>query len=363
MSKTISANLKAEIESGVPFIATCWKIIRVDGTIFGFTDWPVGFDYSGTTYKAAGGYERTAIDQKEGLAVDNMDIIGIMEDSSITEDDLLSDKFRNAKVWIFLVSPPNLAWGDMKLDYGTIGEITVLEATFVAEFRSLTVKLSQKYGSKHSRYCRYILGDENCGVILEPDVWLASTVYAEGDIVSPTTADDNRYICTTAGTSNDTEGEPTWNTTPGGTTTETDGVAWKTYAAYTKYGDVTSITSSYIFTDTTFTEANSWYKFGVLEWLTGPNIGQKLDIKDSTNAGVFTTKQQSIKTIEVGNTFKVSLGCNHILKMPSDTKGSAYTGDCRAKISPETNGNAKNYGGEPELPNLDRIAAPASTVK
>lgn len=58
------------------------------------------------------------------------------------------------------------------------------------------------------------------------DQWGASTVYALGDVVVPTSRDGNFYVCTNAGTSNDTEGEPTWDTTLGNTTTETDGVTW-----------------------------------------------------------------------------------------------------------------------------------------
>jgi len=117
------------------------------------------------------------------------------------------------------------------------------------------------------------------------------------------------------------------------------------------------VTSDYIFTDTSRTEADDWFKYGVLTWVTGDNAGISSDIKSSTDVGVITTRQGAIKTIEVGNTYKISVGCNHILKMPSDVKGSAYTGDCRVKFN-----NTINFGGEPELPNIDRVAAPAGTA-
>lgn len=354
MSKTVSANLLAEIQSGAPNVSTCWKIEREDGTVLGFTDWPVEFDYSSVTYTPAGGYERTAIDQKDGLNVDNMEIFGLIDSAHITEDDLLSNKYLNAKVWIFLVSPNNLGWGEMKLDYGTIGEISIRDGLYVAEFRSLTYKLAQKFGNKFSRYCRWILGDSNCGVILEPDVWAASTAYVVGDYVRASVYDERRYICTTAGTSNDVEGEPTWDTTIGNTTTETDGVEWEALAAFTFEGEVDSVTSNYIFGDSSFSESDDWFQYGILTWVTGNNAGTSYDVKASTNTGSFTLKQEAVKDVQVGDDFKVSVGCNHILKMPSDTVGTAYTGDCRAKFD-----NVMNYGGEPELPNLDRVTTPA----
>ncbi|NVL90729.1 MAG: hypothetical protein HWN69_07020 [Desulfobacterales bacterium] len=47
-----------------------------------------------------------------------------------------------------------------------------------------------------------------------------------GTIVRPTTHNGYVYECTTTGTTNDTEGEPTWPTVPGDSVTETDGVVW-----------------------------------------------------------------------------------------------------------------------------------------
>lgn len=372
MSKTISTDLKTEIESGAPNVCTCWKIERTDGVTLGFTDWPESFDYLSLTYNATGGYQRTAMDQSEGLSIDNLDIIGLIDSSHITEDDLLTEKYKNAKVWIFIVSPNNLGWGDIELDYGMIGEVTIHQNNFVAEFRSLMLLLAQDYGSKFSRFCRYQLGESKlsngvelkCGIVLEPNIWVASTLYSVGDVVSPTTPNGRRFICTVGGTSNDTEGEPTWDTTIGNTTTETDGVQWETYDAYMKYGTVDSVTSRQQFTDTDFSYTAGWFKYGVLTWITGNNAGLSHDIKDSTNTGIFTLRKSTPYDIQVDDQFKVHWGCNHILKMPTDVKGTAYTGDCRAKFKPESsNGNTNNFGGEPELPNIDRITTPASGAK
>lgn len=63
--------------------------------------------------------------------------------------------------------------------------------------------------------------------------WAANTAKSLGDVVKPTTQNGYEYVCITAGTTNDTEGEPTWPTTEGATVTETDGVAWLCRRAYT----------------------------------------------------------------------------------------------------------------------------------
>lgn len=356
MSKTVSANLLAELESEAPNICTCWKIERTDGTILSFTDWPISFLYGGQTYTPAGGYQRTATNQREGLAVDNLDVFGLIDSSYITEDDLLAGKYKNAKVWIFVVSPNNLTWGDLKLNYGTIGQIEVREGIFVAEFRSLTTKLAQSFGNKYSPYCRWQLGDSNCGIILEPDIWTASTAYAVGDIVRASVYDGRRYICSVAGTSNDTEGEPTWDTTITNTTTETDGVEWVCYNAYIKEATVTSLTSNFIFNASILGQADDWFKYGVLTWTSGDNSGISTDVKEFSSTQI-TLRKETPKDIQIGDEFKISTGCNHILKMPTDVKGSPYTGDCRVKFD-----NVINFGGEPELPNKDRISTTADSA-
>lgn len=66
--------------------------------------------------------------------------------------------------------------------------------------------------------------------VKQPDRWKASTVYAVGDIVHPTTNNGYFYKCSTAGTSHTAE-PASWGTTPGGTTSEGGGtVVWTCYA-------------------------------------------------------------------------------------------------------------------------------------
>lgn len=55
-------------------------------------------------------------------------------------------------------------------------------------------------------------------VFAAPADWAATTAYAVGDVVKPTTRDGNEYVCTVAGTSGGAE--PTWVTTEGGETVD-----------------------------------------------------------------------------------------------------------------------------------------------
>lgn len=59
-------------------------------------------------------------------------------------------------------------------------------------------------------------------IVVAPDNWVASTAYSLGDEISPTTPDGNKYVCSTAGTSGETE--PTWDTDLGDTTNDNTAV-------------------------------------------------------------------------------------------------------------------------------------------
>lgn len=80
----------------------------------------------------------------------------------------------------------------------------------------------------------------------EARTWVASTNTALGDIIYPTQYNGYHYICTTAGVTN--AGEPTWGTTPGGTTADNTATwtcyrdKWVANTAYT--------TSDYIYPTT-----------------------------------------------------------------------------------------------------------------
>jgi len=73
--------------------------------------------------------------------------------------------------------------------------------------------------------------------------WAANTSYTLNTIIIPTTENGYQYICTVAGTSNNTEGEPIFPLTYNSSITETDGVEWQCIPRY-DYGIVESITDN-----------------------------------------------------------------------------------------------------------------------
>ena len=86
--KSVSAALAAHLAGPVTTLATCWRITRVDGTEFFFTDDDRDLVFEGHVYTASAGYSRTAIANDAGMGVDNLDVEGVFDDDAITEQEL-----------------------------------------------------------------------------------------------------------------------------------------------------------------------------------------------------------------------------------------------------------------------------------
>jgi hypothetical protein len=351
--KNTAAALKSHYQEEVVTTCGCWKLERVDGTVLGFTEHPEALTIDGLNYQAESGFTRTAMENRLGLGADNMNLRGLIDSAAITEADIRAGLYRGAQVWFFEVNYTNVAAGKRLLDYGVIGRITSKGDLFDAEFRSLTGLLDQEIGGTYGRYCPHALGDSSCGIVLEPAAWAASAAVSALDACSPTTYNGYRFVCTTAGVTGGTE--PTWDTTPGNTTA--DGTAeWTCYPAYTVQGSVTAASDRQTFVDSGRTEADGTFRFGKLTFTSGLNNGLSMDVKTSQADGTLVLKFPMPWVIAASDTYKVHWGCNKLLRMPGDTWGTAYTGDCRAKWNPEGGGNAVHFGGHPEIPGTDRAA-------
>lgn len=348
--KNTPAALLNHMAQSVTTVNKCIKIERTDGVVLTFTDADTALTIDAETYTPTGGFSATAHRQASGLSADNLDLRGIVDSEHITAQDLRAGRYRGAKVWVFEVNRADVAAGKHKLDYGYIGDVTHKRGVFVAQFNSITTLTNQTIGDRRATRCRNILGDGDCGVVLDPPVRPASTLVDVGDVFKASAYDARRYVVTVGGTTD--AAEPTWDTTIGNTTVEAGGVEYVTQEAWTKQGTVTSVAAdNQGFVDVSRTEPDHWFRGGQITWTSGANNGLSVDIKSSAADGTFVLHFPMPFPIAPSDTFTPVTGCNHYLKMPGDTWGNPYTGDCRVKFA-----NAANFDGEPELPSADELA-------
>jgi len=166
MTKTVSAGLLAHLASEVATLATCWRITLTDGTVLRFTDHNADIFYDGQTYLASTGYTATDIQDSDALNVDNLEVQGVLESPSITEEDLRIGRWDNAAFEIFELNYADLTQGVLTLKTGTLGEVTLNRQQFQVELRGLTQAYARTIGQLDSPTCRAQLGDSRCTVSL-----------------------------------------------------------------------------------------------------------------------------------------------------------------------------------------------------
>jgi uncharacterized phage protein (TIGR02218 family) len=196
--KTTTPELKAHLAQEVTTKANCWQLVRRDGEMFFFTDHDQDLEISGNTYLSAIGYQQTAITADGSLAVDNLEVTGILDSETLIADDLRSGFFDFAEIFLFTVNWADLSQGIMRLRRGTLGEISTTPAgTFQGELRGMAQRLVAKVGDIYTPECRADLGDAKCKVDLGPFTYDAPVVtvtdtrqFTLGGITDPRAVDD-----------------------------------------------------------------------------------------------------------------------------------------------------------------------------
>lgn len=280
MVKTLSSGLQAHLDGRATKMCYCWKVTRNDGLVQGFTDHDNVLTFGGVTYEASSGFTATQFAASTGLAVDNLEVEGALSSDSINEEDLAAGHYDNAKVEVYWVNWSNVAQRHI-VSRGFIGEVKRAGVMFQAELRGLSNALQQRTGRKYQRYCNAVVGDTRCGINLAS-------------------------------------------------------------ATYRGSGAVDIASSSRAFTATGLAGfSDDWFTAGVVNWLTGANAGQSMEVKlhNFINGTVSIELWQAMPfEIETGDTFTVTVGC----------KQDAAT--CNSKFS-----NIANFRGFNLIPGPDML--------
>lgn len=176
--KQINSGLADHLASGATTLAWCWRITRIDGEVFGFTDHDQPLTFDGTTFEPESGLIASEVRAGSDLAVDAQDAEGVLNSDRITETDILDGRWDNAEVEVWRVN-----WQDpaqrVLLRRGAIGQVRRGRMIFVAEVRSMAHVLQQTVGRVYQAACDAELGDGRCKVNLN-----SSAFRGTGSVVS-----------------------------------------------------------------------------------------------------------------------------------------------------------------------------------
>ena len=90
--------LKTHLETGDTRVCRCWLVVRRDGTRFGFTDHDEDLVFDGQRFRADTGMTPGAVQKSTGLSVDNVEVVGALADTSLTEADIEAGRMDGAVV-------------------------------------------------------------------------------------------------------------------------------------------------------------------------------------------------------------------------------------------------------------------------
>ncbi len=173
--KTLPEGLQRHLESGATTLCWCWRVTRRDGVQLGFTDHDRTLGFAGTTFEAVAGFEAGDIAESVGLGVDNLEVGGAITSERLTDADLGSGRYDDAKVEIFRV---NWQAPDQRvlMRAGSLGEVRRAGQAFTAEIRGISHYLQQPKGRLFQYACDTDLGSAACGIDLTSATYRATAV-------------------------------------------------------------------------------------------------------------------------------------------------------------------------------------------
>jgi uncharacterized phage protein (TIGR02218 family) len=163
--KTLPSGLQAHLDSGATTLCWCWKIMRGDGAVQGFTDHDVPVAFDAVTYEAVSGFTASEVQSTLGLAIDNLTVTGALSSATLNEADLAAGLYDDAAIEIWRV---NWATPDQRvlMRKGNLGEVKRGKSAFQAEMRGLAHVLNQTVGRAYGYSCDADLGDARCTIAL-----------------------------------------------------------------------------------------------------------------------------------------------------------------------------------------------------
>lgn len=164
------SSVVAGLQGQVSSVALCWRLVRGDGVVLGFTSHDRELRRGGVTYRAGPGITPSAVVQTDGLEGDSMAVEGVLDAASISSADLQAGRWLGAVVEAFLCDWADPEAGLFCLSRGRIGDVSRplgrADGAFRVELLTELDLSAEILPLRLSPTCRNVLGDAGCGVDL-----------------------------------------------------------------------------------------------------------------------------------------------------------------------------------------------------
>jgi|GEM_PF-929873 len=242
--------------------ATTWCfLLRVqckEGTVLGFTTLDSDITYNDGAgslhYRAANGLAPQRLQTDSNFSVDNTDFGGVVTDTGITAQHILSGLLDYAQVALYRVNYLDLSQGHEIVMVGTCGQTQVHGNQFRCEFRSLMQQARQSISRVYSLSCRADYGDARCGL---PFQWHHAQVSAVDE-------DNRRRV--------------------------------------------------FVSSDLNQFAAPGLFNLGIIHWLSGANTGQETEIETHLENGRLVLSFPVGFPIKIGDQFRIRQDCDKTIE-------------------------------------------------
>lgn len=170
----------AHIASGATTLCWCWRIVRRDGQILGFTDHDLPLSFENTLFEPAHGLDSSETVERSGAQTQTSEILGVLHSDAVSEDDILLGRYDGARVESWRVNWRGVSERAL-IRADTIGEIVREDGMFRAELRSGQHALNVPRGRLYQHLCDARLGDGRCGINLDQPAWRADAIVTRVD--------------------------------------------------------------------------------------------------------------------------------------------------------------------------------------
>lgn len=264
-----------------------------DSPIVRLAGYPVDLVMSnGQTYLTESGYEFSGYGASSTFASSSIDLSGILQLGAVSQDDLASGVYDNARVYLFATSWADPIEDEEEVALFFMGKVEFVDKRYTAQLMGAIDVLSQSTARSYTPTCVNTLFDETLDGHVLP--------WTQSKCTGPRAAPDGPAL-----------------------------------ADFKVAGTLTSVTDQYLFADSARAEASDWFAYGSIRFTSGPNAGLKpIQIKAFTAGGVILLHEAMFYLPSVGDAYEMIPGCR-----------KRHSEDCIGKW-----GNGGNFGGQPHVP-------------
>ncbi len=262
-----------------------------DQPILRLTGYPTDIAMSnGEVYQVESGYEFSGMSTTTDFSSSSVDLTGILQAGAVSQDDLASGVYDNARVYVFATSWSSPIEDEEPLALMFFGKVEFDDERYTVQLMDGKDLLSQNTGRTYAATCPWTLFDQSIN----------------GRIIAT-----SRSRCT-------------------GPRSAPDGPA---IADYLVSGALTSVTNQYVFADSSRAEAADWFAYGEIMFTSGANVGLRPSQIKVFASGQIELHEALFYAPQVGDTYQMIPGCRKRLT------------DCKNKFN-----NAINHGGQAHVP-------------